>query len=107
MGVGVRKGEKGGKFKLEVTETGVNSDFSYHLLHYWAILTMQFCVECTSLTARGRKVKLPFRSKREPECAVITVSSCVTLLFRNNICTKIRQSRSFSSCLPLGTHRNK
>ena len=45
MGVGVRKGEKGGKFKLEVTETGVNSDFSYHLLHYWAIITMQFCVE--------------------------------------------------------------
>ena len=32
VGVGVRKGEKGGKVKLEVTETGVNSDFSYHSL---------------------------------------------------------------------------
>ena len=34
----MRKGEKGGKVKLEVTETGVNSDFSSYSLHYWTIL---------------------------------------------------------------------
>ena len=33
----MRKGENGGKYKLEVTETGLNPDFSYRSLHNWTI----------------------------------------------------------------------